>query len=221
MITAESTRDGAKTAVTSITAPDITEAIMKGRTIAAITLTLAGVLAGCSSPLAGSAGAPASPSRASGASATTARVFTSRLYGYTVVLPAGWSAQPGQRWSGTGAPSPVDVFRGQPYVAAWAFAVPRPVSPATYPTAITQTAAQLPCPAAPQTSQAITISGVPAVLIGMRCPAHGGALLLTAVTTRGRPTLVIMFEDSSGIWSAERADRAAFREFLAGIRLRA
>jgi hypothetical protein len=194
---------------------------MKGRTIAALSLTLAGVLAGCSSPPAGSPGASAPPSRASGADATAAHVFTSRLYGYTVALPAGWSAQPGERWSGTGAPSPVDVFRGQPYVAAWAFAVPRPASPAAYATAITRTAAQLPCPAASQTSQAVTIGGGPAVLISMRCPSPGGVLMLTAVTTRGQSTLVITFEDVSGISSAERADHAAFREFLAGIRLRA
>ena len=115
----------------------------------------------------------------------------------------------------------MDVFRGQPYVAAWAFAVPRPASPTVYATAITRTAAQLPCPAAPQTSQAVTIDGVPGVLIGMRCPATGGALMLTAVTTRGQSTLVITFEDVSGISSAEQADRATFREFLAGIRLRA
>ena len=120
-----------------------------------------------------------------------------------------------------GAPGPVDIFRGLPYVVAWAFAVQRPASPAAYATAITQTTTQLPCPAAPQTSQAITIAGMPARLIGMRCPARGGALMLTAVTTRGQSTLVITFEDSSGISSAERADRAAFREFLAGIRLRA
>ena len=194
---------------------------MKGQTIAAISLTLAGVLAGCSSPLADSPGASAPRSRSSGASATAARVFTSRLYGYTVALPAGWSAHPGQRWGGIGAHRPVDVFRGLPYVAAWAFAVPPPASAAAYATAITRTAAQLPCPAAPQTSQAVTIGGVPAVLIGMRCPAHGGALMLTAVSTRGLSTVVITFEDSSGMSSAEPADRAAFGEFLAGIRLRA
>jgi hypothetical protein len=194
---------------------------MKGRTTAAVSLSLVGLLAGCSSQLASSPGASAPPSRTSDANAPTARVFTSRLYGYTVVLPAGWSAQPGQRWGGTGAPGPVDVFRGQPNVAAWAFAVPRPASPAAYATAITQTAAQLPCPAALRTSQTVTIGGVPAVLIGMRCPAQGGLLMLTAVTTRGQSTLVITFEDSSGISSAEQADRAAFREFLAGIRLRA
>ena len=194
---------------------------MKGLTIAAISLGLVGVLVGCSSQLAGSPGASAPPSRASGTTAPAARVFTSLLYGYTVALPAGWSAQPGQRWGGTGAPSPVDVFRGQPNVAAWAFAVPRPASPAAYASAITQTAAQLPCPAALQSSQAVTIDGVRAVLIGMHCPAQGGLLMLTAVTTHGQTTLVITFEDSSGISSAEQVDRAAFREFLAGIRLRA
>ena len=189
---------------------------------AAISLTLAGVLAGCSSPAAGPPGAPALQSRASGASGqAAARVFTSRLYGYTVALPAGWSADPGERWGGTGESGPVDVFRGLPYVAAWVFAVPRPTSPAAYATAITRTAAQLPCPAAPQTSQAVTIGGVPARLIGMRCPAPGGALMLTAVTARGQSALVITFEDSSGVSSAEPADRAAFGEFLAGIRLRA
>src|SRR5215475_2852979 len=197
-------------------------AVMKNRAhIAPISLTLAGVLAGCASPAAGPPGAPATQSRPSGASApAAAHMFSSRLYGYTAALPAGWSAQPGQRWGDLGAPGPVDVFRGQPYVAAWAFAVPRPANPAAYATAITRTAAQLPCPAAP-TSQAVTIGGVPARLIGMRCPAPGGVLMLTAVTTRGQSALVVTFEDSSGVSASERADRAAFREFLAGIRLRA
>jgi hypothetical protein len=195
---------------------------MKNRAhIAAISLTLAGVLAGCSSLAAGPPGAPATRSRAGASAQAAARVFSSRLYGYTVALPAGWSADPGERWGGTGAPGPVDVFRGQPYVAAWAFTVPRPANPAAWATAITRTAAQLPCPAAPQTSQAVTIGGVPARLIGMRCPARGGVLMLTAVTTGGQSALVVTFEDSSGISAAERADRAAFREFLAGIRLRA
>jgi len=190
--------------------------------IAAISLTLAGVLAAiiAVAERTGSPGASATRPRAgASAQATTGRVFSSWLYGYTVALPAGWSAQPGPRW--VGAPGPVDIFRGLPYVAAWAFAVPRPASPAGYATAITQTTAQLPCPAGPQTSQAITISGVPARLIGMRCPARGGVLMLTAVTTRGQSALVVTFEDSSGVSTGERADRAAFREFLAGIRLRA
>ena len=191
---------------------------------AAISLTLAGVLAGCSAPAAGPPGAPAPRPRAPGASGQAAGVFSSRLYGYTVALPAGWSADPGERWGGTGAPGPVDVFRGRPYVAAWAFAVPWPASPwpaspVAYATAVTRTAAQLPCPAAPQTSQPAVIGGAPGWVIGIRCPARGGVLMLTAVTAGGQSALVITFEDPSGISSAERADRAAFAEFLAGIRL--
>jgi len=193
---------------------------LRART-AAISLTLAGVVAGCSSHAAGPPGASAPRSVAPGASAQAARVFSSRLYGYAVALPAGWAADPGERWDGVGAPGPVDVFRGRPYVAAWAFAVPRPASPAAYATAITRTAAQLPCPAAPPISQPAVIGGVQAGLIGMRCPAQGGVLMLTAVTTGGQSALVVTFEDPSGISSAERADRAAFSELLAGIRLRA
>ena len=196
---------------------------MKNRArIAAISLALVGVLVGCSSPAAPSLGASAPQSHVSDPVVSpTVHVFRSRLYGYAVALPADWSVQPDQHWGGIGAPDPVDVFRGQPYVAVLAFAVPRPARPVAYAIAITRTAAQLWCPAAPQISQAVTIGGTPARLIGMRCPARGGALMLTAVTTSGRSALVVMFEDVSGIVSAEQPDRAAFREFLADIRLHA
>ena len=196
---------------------------MKNRArIAAISLALVGVLVGCSSSAAPSLGTSTPQSRAphTGVSPRV-HVFRSWLYGYAVALPADWSAQLDQHWNGIGAPGPVDAFRGQPYVAAWAFAVPHPARPVAYATAITRTAARLPCPAAPEISQAITISGTPARLIGMRCPARGGVLILTALTTSGRSALVVMFEDVSGIVSAERPDRAAFRELLAGIRLQA
>ena len=194
---------------------------MKNRArIAAISLALVGVLVGCSSSAAPSLGAftPQSQAPHTGLSPRV-HVFRSRLYGYAVALPAGWSAQQDQHWGGIGAPGPVDAFRGQPYVAAWAFAVPRPPRPVAYATAITRTAAQFPCPAAPELSQAITIGGTRAWLIGMRCPAQDGVLMLTALTTGGRSALVVMFEDVSGIVSAQRPDRAAFRELLADIRL--
>jgi hypothetical protein len=44
--------------------------------------------------------------------------------------------------------------------------------------------------------------------------ADGGGVL-------GQEPAPLVEGDSSGISAAERADRAAFREFLAGIRLRA
>ena len=190
--------------------------------IAAISLPLVGVLVGCSSAAASSLGAYTAQSHASHPGVpVTVHLFRSQLYGYAVVLPADWSAQPDQHWGGIGAPGPVDVFRGQRYVAALVFAVPRPARPVVYATAITRTATQLPCPAAPEISQAVTIGGTPAWLIGMRCPAPGGVLMLTALTTGGRSALVVIFEDVSGIVSAERPDRAAFRELLADIRLQA
>jgi hypothetical protein len=189
---------------------------------AAISLPLIGVLVGCSSLAAPSLGASTPQARASHPGVSpTAHVFRSRLYGYAVALPADWSAQPDQHWGAIGAPGPVDAFRGQPYIAAWAFAVPHPARPVVYATAITRTAAQLPCPATPEISQAVTIGGTPAWLIGMRCPARGGVLMLTALTTGGTSELVVMFEDVSGIVSAELPDRAAFRGFLADIRLHA
>jgi hypothetical protein len=190
--------------------------------IAAISLPLIGVLVGCSSLAAPSLGASTPQSRASHPGVSpTVHVFSSGLYGYAVALPADWSAQPDQHWGGIGAPGPVDTFRGQPYVAAWAFAVRRPARPVAYATAITRTAAQLPCPAAPEISQAVTIGGTPAWLIGMHCPVRGGVLMLTALTTGGRSALVVTFEDVSGIVSADLPDRAAFRELLANIRLQA
>ena len=188
---------------------------------AAISLTLAGVLAGCSSPAAGPPGAPAPQSRASGASGqAAARVFTSRLYGYTVALPAGWSADPGERWGGTGESGPVDVFRGQPYVVAWAFAAPRPPSLAGYASAAARAAAQLPCPAVPRIDQQLTIGGAAASLIGMSCPSQGGVFMLTAAATHKQTALVFVFEDSSGVKAAEHADRAVFGALLASIRFR-
>lgn len=51
--------------------------------------------------------------------------------------------------------------------------------------------------------------------------ARFGVLMLTAFTTRRQSTLLVTFEDCSGISSAEGVDCAAFREFLAGIRLQA
>ena len=196
---------------------------MKNRArIAVISLPLVGVLVGCSSAAAPSPGAYTAQSHASHPGVPVrVHVFRSRLYGYAVALPADWSALPDQHWGGIGAPGPVDVFRGQRYVAALVFAVPRPARPVVYATAITRTATQLPCPAAPEISQAVTIGGTPAWLIGMRCPAPGGVLMLTALTTGGRSALVVIFEDVSGIVSAERPDRAAFRELLADIRLQA
>jgi hypothetical protein len=51
----------------------------------------------------------------------------------------------------------------------------------------------------------------------MHCPPQGGVLVLMAITTHNETALVFAFQDPSGAANAEHSDRAAFREFLAGI----
>jgi hypothetical protein len=82
-------------------------------------LIMAAVLAGCASSattarraLPGRIRQPRQPA------GTSWPHFTSRHYGYTEALPAGWlpAAQATQQWDGTGAPgdqdSVVDLFQG-------------------------------------------------------------------------------------------------------------
>jgi hypothetical protein len=196
-----------------------------GSALAAWTLIAAGVLAGCSSAATGpSSAALARPAVSAASAAVAARVFVSRTNGYAVSLPAGWSVHAAQPWR---VPPPqghengsVDIFYARPYAVAWAFAAPAQTSLAAFATATTRAGTELQCPAQPQIDQPVTIGGAPALLIGMSCPSQGGVLMLTAVTTHKQKTLAFEFEDSSGVTTAARADRVAFREFLTGVRFR-
>ena len=141
-------------------------------------LTMIALLAGCASSA--TAGPSAPPTRSPAATASTpaaARIFSSRHYGYTEALPAGWTGgQATQQWNGTGSPgdedSIVDLFQGPGGVEAWAIATPTRENLATYTrTTARAAAAAHPCPATPQTDQAITIGGAPAQLLSMQCPA--------------------------------------------------
>jgi hypothetical protein len=68
--------------------------------------------------------------------------------------------------------------------------------------------------------QHVTIDGAVASLIGMICPSQGGVYMLTAATTHKPTAVVFVFEDTSGVWAAQQADRVAFRELLTGVRFR-
>jgi hypothetical protein len=189
-------------------------------------LTVAGVLAGCASPTAGPTNASPARSHAAGASTLTAsRIFSSRLYGYTVALPAGWSGtQAVTRTAGTVAlgfdDGSVDLFHGPPNVVAWAFAVPPVPTLTAYATATARAAAELACQPVTPAGQQITIAGVRATMLGTHCPSPGGYYVLTAIPTRQRAAMVFAFEDSSGDLAAEHADRVAFTEFLTSIRFK-
>jgi hypothetical protein len=151
-------------------------------------------------------------------------MFTSRHYGYTEVPPAGWysNGQATQRWDGKGAPgdgdSEVDLFYGPGGVEAWVVAAPTKESLVRYARAIIRAAAAShPCPAVPQSDQAITVGGAPARLLGMQCPPGSGFLVENAVTIHDGTAFVIMSQNPSGAAANHRADRATFREFLAGL----
>ena len=66
------------------------------------------------------------------------RIVTSRHYGYTEALPAGWRlvTQAKQQWNGKGAPgngdSVVDLFKGPGGVEAWVYAAPTNKNLAAY-----------------------------------------------------------------------------------------
>ena len=156
-----------------------------------------------------------------------ARMVTSRHYGYTETLPAGWrlARQATRPWHGTGGPGydrpVVDLFAGPRGVQAWAIAAPTNKNLAAYTTkTIRASRAAHPC-APPQTSQAITIGGAPARLLGMQCQAGSGFLVEIAVTVHNGTGFVFASQPAPGATTAtDRAtERAAFRKFLAGIRL--
>lgn len=74
-----------------------------------------------------------------------------------------------------------------------------------------------PCPAVPETDQAITIGGVPARLLSVQCPAGSGFLVESAVTIHDGTGFVFTSQNPSGASVGQDTDRATFRRFLAGI----
>jgi hypothetical protein len=191
--------------------------------ILAAPLIMIALLAGCASSATTGGSATPTRSRAAADTPAAARIFTSRHYGYTEALPAGWTgAQATQRWDGTGSPgdedSTVDLFRGPGGVEAWALAIPTRENLAAYARmTIRASAAGHPCPTTPQTDQAITIGGAPAQLLSMQCPAGSGFLVEIAVTVHDGTAFVFASQNPSGTGN-QSADRAAFRAFLASIR---
>jgi hypothetical protein len=154
-------------------------------------------------------------------------IITSRHYGYTEALPAGWRlvTQAKQQWDGNGAPgdgdSVVDLYVGPGGVEAWVYAAPTKENLAAYAiTTVRVAGAVHDCPAVPQTNQAITVGGAPGRLLDTQCPALTSFLVELAVTVHHGIGFVFGSQNPSGTAPGDwPADRAAFRDFLAGIRL--
>ena len=187
-----------------------------------VLLIVAAVLAGCASS-AGAHTASASPTHSPALAASTpaaARIVTSRHYGYTEALPAGWRlvTQATQQWDGKGAPGydtrVVDLFQGPGGVQAWALAAPTKKSLAAYTTATIRAARAAHPSSPPQSNRAITIGGAPARLLTVIAPAGSGFLVEIAVTVHHGTAFVFASLNPSG---TTPTDRPAFRKFLAGI----
>jgi hypothetical protein len=154
------------------------------------------------------------------------RMVTSRHYGYAEALPAGWRlvTQATHRWNGKGAPGDgdtvVDLFQGPRGVEAWVYAAPTKKNLADYTNATIRAARAAHPSSPPQTDQAITIGGAPARLLTVIAPAGSGFLVEIAVSVHHGIGFVIGSQNPSGTTPTDHpADRAAFRKFLAGIRL--
>ena len=149
-----------------------------------------------------------------------ARVFTSRHYGYTEALPAGWrlARQATRQWDGKGAPgydSPVvDLFQGPGSLQAWADAAPTNKNLGSYTSATIRAARAAHPSSPPQSNRAITIGGAPARLLAVIAPAGSGFLVEIAVTVHHGTAFVFASLNPSG---TTPTDRPAFRNFLAGI----
>jgi hypothetical protein len=153
----------------------------------------------------------------------TVRIITSRYYHYAEALPARWrlAGQATQRWDGTGSPGDhdpqSDLFLGPGGVEAWAYAAPTKENLAAYTRTVMQASLAVHgCPAVTQTSQAITIGGAPARLLAFQCPAGSGFLVELAVTVHDGTAFVFGSQNPP---VTKASDRAAFRQWLAGIQL--
>ena len=153
----------------------------------------------------------------------TARIITSRHYHYAEALPAGWrlAGQATQQWDGTGSPGDhdpqSDLFLGPGGVEAWAYAAPTRQNLAAYTrTVIRASNAVHGCPAVTQPSQATTVGGAPARLLAFNCSVGNAFLVELVVTVHDGTGFVFGSQNPSG---TKASDRAAFRQWLAGIHL--
>jgi hypothetical protein len=150
-------------------------------------------------------------------------VFTSPVYGYTVLVPAGWtSASAILRWDGTKQPGPdaeTDQFVGPGDLTAWAFAGPFSGDLTAFVAdriAATARDHSDTCPVAePELNEPLQIGGQPWVLLGWNC----GALINTAVTVRAGVAYTFNFRDLGVRAATEPDDRAIFLSMLDSVEL--
>ena len=162
--------------------------------------------------------ASASTSASPAASTTT---FTSPFYGYTVTLPAGWTATPATvKWDGKGAPGSddpaVDKFQSDGQASVHAFAAPISIDLAGYAADVMARNAQFhgdTCPPKPDSVAQTTVGTDPGTFIAWNC----GILINLALGRHADTGYEFVFRDPSVHQATDAADRATFDAMLKSV----
>jgi hypothetical protein len=164
---------------------------------------------------------PSTPSLApSGSAGPTS--FTSKTYGYSLTMPAGWTViQATAKWDGTGAPfhdvPEADQFVGPAAASAWFFGAPTTkdlASRVKESIAANADAHGNTCPPVPEVNDPIEIGGQPGTLLGYNC----GILINSAITVHKGTAYLFGFRDPAVHAASDPADRAIFLELLKSVR---
>jgi hypothetical protein len=190
-------------------------------------VTLAVVLAACTQAPAASRGTPLPAATASPATSSTAVVFASKSYRYSITLPIGWVARPAfASWDGYGAPNAQDVgvdlfgpageIKVYGSVKAFASAAPTTSPLDKYVAFGIQVNFRFhgdTCPQTPDWVEPVTIGGQPGTLVAWNC----GTLINTAFAVVNGYGYRFSFRDSSVQAATDPADKAMFTTMLRSV----
>jgi hypothetical protein len=148
--------------------------------------------------------------------------FASKLYGYSVTVPAGWSTvQAMLAWDGKGAPShdvaEADQFVSPGPASAWLLSAPTENDlSAQVQQAIEGNRADHgdTCPPVPASQDPITIGGGPGVLLSYDC----GILINVGVAVHRGKAYVFGFRDPAVHAATDPTDRATFISLLESVK---
>ena len=166
---------------------------------------------------------PVTPAATSAPSASTgSSAFTSKTYGYSLTVPAGWTViQATAMWDGKGAPfhdvPEADQFVGPAAASAWFFGAPTKLDLAgKVKESIAANASEHAntCPAVPDVNDRIKIGGEPGVLLGYNC----GILINSGIAVHKGRAYLFGFRDPAVHAATDPADRAAFLDLLRSVR---
>jgi hypothetical protein len=192
------------------------------------------VLAACGSTSPEPSAAPAASSSTAPAAASAAPVveapttsgptsFNSKVYGYSVTVPAGWASVEARRpWDGKGSPGhdapEADQWVSPGPSSAWAMAAPSAMSLASYTRRViadTFTYHGNNCPKKPAAKDPVTIGGSPGTLLAWNC----GILINIGVMVHSGVAYAFGFRDPAVHAASDATDRSTFIALLESVRL--